>query len=100
MVSAGRQERRGRGPGETPAPCQWSAVLNPCSSGTQGPSEALEEQVVLGRVLRSLRSSHLHFLPQVLPGQDASGAATAGPRGRKRKIFFSQRAKEEGERVA
>ena len=56
--------------------------------------------MVLGRVLRSLRSSHLHFLPQVLPGQDASGAATAGPRGRKRKIFFSRRAKEEGERVA
>lgn len=46
--------------------------------------------MVLGRALRSLRSSHLHFLTQVLPGQDASGAATAGPRGRKRKIFFSR----------
>lgn len=92
----------GRRPGETPgpAPCQWAAVLNPRTSGAQGPSEALEEQVVLGRALRSLRSSHLHFLLQVLPGQDAPGAATAGPRGRKRKIFFSRRAKEEGERVA
>ena len=66
---------------------------------TQGPSEALQEQVVLGWVLGSLRSSYLLFLSQILPGQDASRAATAGPRGRKRKISLSGRAKGEGMRM-
>ena len=98
MVSAGQQEHRRKAAWRDPP--QWAAVLNPRTSGAQGPSEALQEQVVLGWVLGSLRSSHLLFLSQVLPGQDASGAATAGPRGRKRKISLSRRAKGEGRKMA
>lgn len=97
MVSAGRQERHRKTAWKDPP--QWAAVLNPRTLGAQGPSEALQEQVVLGWVLGSLRSSYLLFLSQILPGQDASRAATAGPRGRKRKISLSGRAKGEGMRM-